>query len=126
MTAAPNLHGEAGQAGRSRALRRNRGLIARASVAAAVGATSLLLLTGGAASAATAQARSPLPGCVHWKLNDSGFTDHLKVTNGCGSGHWFKVILAHGKDFKCTYYAAGQTYYWSWPWPRKFSALHNC
>ncbi|MER6948223.1 hypothetical protein ABT294_29770 [Nonomuraea sp. NPDC000554] len=97
-----------------------------ASVAAAAGAASLLLSTGGAASAATAQARSPIPGCVHWHLSSSGFTDHLSVTNGCGEAHWFKVILAHRRDPKCTYYGAGETINWSWKWPGKFDGLHNC
>lgn len=95
-------------------------------IVASAGVAALLLPTGGVASAATAQARSPLPGCVHWHLSSSGVTDHLSVTNGCGAGHWFKVILAHRRDFKCTYYAPGNTWNWSWKWPGKFSALHNC
>jgi hypothetical protein len=95
-------------------------------VAASAGVVSLLLSTGGAAYAATAQARSPLPSCVRWHLSSSGVTDHLSVTNGCGGGHWLKVILAHHKDSKCMYYAPGETWRWSWKWPGKFSSLHNC
>lgn len=115
-----------GLVSRTRRLCQKGAAFTRASLAVAIGATSLLLLAGGTASAATAQARSPLPGCVHWTLNDRGYTDHLSVTNDCAEGRWFKVILEHGRDSKCTYYAPGQTWNWSWPWPRKFDTLHNC
>lgn len=66
------------------------------------------------------------PGCVHTSLNDSGWTDHLRVTNNCSSTVRVKVVLAFGTDFPCYTFGPGSSRNYSWGYPRRFDRLEAC
>jgi hypothetical protein len=67
-----------------------------------------------------------VPGCVHTSLDDSGWTDHLRVTNTCSYAVRLKVVLAYGPDFPCYTLQAGYHQDYSWGYPKRFDGLRSC
>ncbi|NUW46143.1 hypothetical protein [Nonomuraea rhodomycinica] len=67
-----------------------------------------------------------VPSCVTTRLDSSGYTDKLWVTNNCRYSVRAKVVLAHETDLSCWTYGRGTTKYWSWGWPGRFDGLHDC
>jgi hypothetical protein len=92
--------------------------------------SAALVLTAGPAVAGTniktTAAAGSVSNCVITKLNDSGYTDHLRVTNSCTVGKRVKVVLAHHTDFPCEYFAPGDARDYSWPYPGRFDRLESC
>jgi len=74
----------------------------------------------------TTAAAASVPGCVTFRLNDSGYTDHLRVNNTCNSGQRIKVVLANRSDFACRYFPPHTSRSYSWPYPGRFDRLASC
>ncbi|MCP2352007.1 hypothetical protein [Nonomuraea roseoviolacea] len=97
-------------------------------VTTALPAAALLIgVTAGQAGATTNEAvAAAVPSCVTTRLDSSGYTDKLWVTNNCRYSVRAKVVLAHETDLSCWTYGRGTTKYWSWGWPGRFDGLANC
>ena len=80
----------------------------------------------GSEVAAVATAKSNVPKCVTWDLDDSGFRDHLWVTNRCQGTQRVKVIIAKGDDFSCISYRPGDQWHYEWSYPGRFDRLERC
>jgi hypothetical protein len=108
-------------------------------VAAAATAVMALAIVGvgmGPASATTASRAATveavpamaasIPSCVHTSLDDSGFTDYLRVTNTCSSHQRIKVVLAFATDFSCSDLPPGYYQDFHWNYPGRFDHLASC
>ncbi|MGH3874300.1 MAG: hypothetical protein ACRDSR_22840 [Pseudonocardiaceae bacterium] len=93
-----------------------------------LGAALVLMAVPAAAEPGTqpASVAASVPNCVKTKLSDDGYTDHLKVTNGCDSGQRIKVVVAHGPDFACEFYNPGGSRDYQWGYPGRFDGLQSC
>lgn len=81
---------------------------------------------GGSEVATVATAKTTVPKCVTWYLDDSGFRDHLWVTNRCQSTQRVKVVIANGNDFSCISYRPGYTHHYWWSYPARLDRLERC
>ncbi len=66
------------------------------------------------------------PSCVTTNLNDRGYTDHLRVTNGCKKSVRVKVVLAFKTDKACQTLSPGVSRDYQWSYPGRFDRLEAC
>lgn len=66
------------------------------------------------------------PNCLRTDLDDSGYTDHLRVTNECKSRQRVKVVLAYARDSSCVSIPRGYYVDFSWNYPGRFDRLESC
>jgi hypothetical protein len=90
---------------------------------------SELTLEAAEDSLSPAESAIPLanaPSCATTALDDSGWTDHLTVRNGCSHDVRLKVVLAHGTDLPCYTYGPGQSRSFSRGYPKRVDRLVTC
>jgi hypothetical protein len=93
--------------------------------------TRTILATGAFAVAALvavpAPAQAAAPSCLTYELDDRGAQDDLWVWNTCKTPQRYKVRLAGGTDFACTYDrpSSSPRHFW-WRFPRRFDGLVSC
>jgi len=102
-----------------------RGTIVLGAVVAALVIPSSVASAAPSDASNAAAARS-VPKCVTWRLDSSGFKDHLWVTNQCRSTQRIKVIIAKGDDFSCISYRPGAQWHYEWSYPGRFDRLDRC
>jgi hypothetical protein len=100
--------------------------MALAIIGAGMGPASATTASRAATVEAIPALAASVPSCVHTSLNDSGFVDHLRVTNTCSSYQRFKVVLAFATDFSCSDLPPGYYQDFQWGYPGRFDHLANC
>lgn len=88
--------------------------------------TQLLAALPAEEDRAKEEAPAAVPGCVWTALNDSGYTDYLKVTNKCSYSVRIKVVLAFATDKPCYTFPAFTYRNYSWNYPGRFDKLVSC
>ncbi|RSO23101.1 hypothetical protein DMH15_32400 [Streptomyces sp. WAC 06725] len=70
---------------------------------------------------------SSVPRCArHGKLNTSGFTDKLKVTNKCRGKIGYKAYLKRGRDSVCHMVKKHKSQNFTWNWPAAIDKIKRC
>jgi len=88
--------------------------------------TQLLAALPAEEDRAKEEAPAAVPNCVWTSLNDSGYTDYLRVTNYCSYSLRIKVVLAFATDKSCLTFPAHTYRDYSWNYPGRFDKLVSC